>query len=286
MGQKNLAIIYQNFADSGQISGGAWRDATLPLVNLQTPYLAQVARSRTTAKEDTQFSITFAGLRLIGGVAFGPCNVRPTAQARYRGYDGDELKFDSGWLPFPNSSVPSADLEYGDLGFWEQRDSEVDDLTKGITFIDVPDVPLAVRTLVFEISDEGNPDTYIDVGRLICGRVWRPKHNYDYSDNSLDLSALTDVQESRKGVRFYDPRVVRRSFSFGFSYLPDAETFEEVYRLATRSALHNQVVVVPNPGDPTTFIREAFIGTLAQLPSLRRPTFGYAATSFKIEEAL
>jgi len=65
-----------------------------------------------------------------------------------------------------------------------------------------------------------------------------------------------------------------------------AEALTELLKVATRSGTHRQVVVIPNPGDPESFAREAFVGTLGTPPSLRRPTFQGVATAFKIEETL
>jgi hypothetical protein len=100
--------------------------------NLQTPYLAEVARSTSAAEADTQFTIDFGAPYIISGICFGPCNVRPDALCRYRAYDDNGLVYDSGLLQFPGSTVDSANLEWEDAGFWEGTSREFDDLFKGI----------------------------------------------------------------------------------------------------------------------------------------------------------
>lgn len=286
MGQSNLALIYENYADRGTLSGGSWQTGSLKLSNLLTPYLAQVARSMSTAEADTQFSIDFGQPYIIGGIALGPCNVRPDALCRYRAYDDNGLVYDSELLPFPGSTVESANLEWEDSGFWEGTSREFDDLSKGIYLIHLPPRPLACERITVEIMDAGNPAGFLDIGRLICGKAWSPKYNYGYEGNSLDFEDLTNREEGSSGARFYNPRPMRRSFSFSFEYLPEAQTFQDIYRIVSRSGTHRQVVVIPNPSDPDSFAREAFIGTLGTLPSLRRPTFQGIATAFKIEEVL
>jgi hypothetical protein len=286
VGQSNLALIYENYADRGTLSGGSWQSGSLKLANLQTPYLAEVARSTSAAEADTQFTIDFGAPYIISGICFGPCNVRPDALCRYRAYDDNGLVYDSGLLQFPGSTVDSANLEWEDGGFWEGTSREFDDLFKGIYLIHLPPLPLACERITVEIMDAGNPAGFIEIGRLICGKAWSPKYNYGYDGNSLDFEDLTDREEGRSGARFFNPRPNRRSFSFGFDYLPEAQTFQDVYRIATRSGTHRQVVIIPNPGDPDSFAREAFVGTLGTPPSLRRPTFQGVATAFKIEETL
>ncbi|XYD07423.1 hypothetical protein R1A27_20145 [Methylobacterium sp. NMS12] len=286
MGQSNLALIYENYADRGALSGGSWQAGSLRLANLQTPYLAEVARSTSTAEAATQFTVDFGQPYIIGGIAFGPCNVRPDALCRYRFYDDNGLVYDSLLLPFPGSTVESANLEWEDSGFWEGTTREFDDLFKGIYLISVLSVPMSCERITVEIFDAGNPDGFIEIGRLICGKVWSPSTNYGPDGHSHDLDDLTDREEGRSGARFYNPRPMRRLFSFSFDYLPEAETFRDVYRIATRSGTHRQVVVIPNPADPDSYVREAFVGTLGTPPSLRRPSAGEAATAFKIEEVL
>lgn len=285
----NVAIIYRNYSDRGVLSGGNWQAGSLRLANMQTPYLAEVARSIDTSPASTQVLADLSAFPAIGGVAFGPTNARTTATARVRAYfdaAGSELIYDSGPLNFPGVAVDSLQLEWEEDGFWEGVSAEVEDLGKGITFIHLTGVPVVARYWKIEIFDEGNPDGFVEVSRLMIGSVWQPDYNYDYDGNEFGLEPLTDVEESRSGVRFYNPRNTRRTFSFSFAYLPDVQTFADVYRIATRSGIHNQVVVVPHPDDLDTYQREAFLGTLGVMPTLRRNAPGHAGTNFKIEEAL
>lgn len=285
----NLAIIYRNFADLGSLSGGNWLPGSLRLDNLQTPYLAEVARSADTAPASTRLDADLGRVASIGGIAFGPTTARTSATFRVRAwYDAGHTSplYDSGVIAFPGVAVDSLELEWEEDGFWAGISDEVEDQGKGITVIHLTGSSVVARYWGVEIFDEGNPAGFIDVGRLIIGSVWQPSFNYSYDGNEFGLDPLTDVEESRSGVRYFNPRNSRRTFSFAFPYLPEDETFDQVYRLATRSGTHNHVVVIPRPGDLGSYQREAFIGTLGMMPSVRRVAHGLASTSFKIEEAL
>lgn len=285
----NLAIIYRNFADLGTLSGGNWQAGSLGLPNLQTPYLAEVARSLDTTPASTRFDADLGRVASIGGIAFGPTTARTTATFRVRAwYDAQHTSplYDSGVISFPGVSVDSLELEWEEDGFWAGISDEVEDQGKGITVVHLTGAAVVARYWAVEIFDEGNPAGFIEVGRLIIGSVWQPVFNYSYDGNEFGLDPLTDMEEGRSGVRFFNPRNQRRTFSFSFPYLPEDETFGQVYRLATRSGTHNHVVVVPSPDDTGSYQREAFIGTLGVMPSLRRAAPGLASTSFKIEEAL
>lgn len=285
----NLAIIYRNFADYGTLSGGNWQTGSLGLANLQTPYLAEAARSVDTAPASTRFDADLGRVASIGGIAFGPTSARTTATFRVRAwYDAGHTSplYDSGVISFPGVAVDSLELEWEEDGFWAGISDEVEDQGKGITVIHLTRAVVVARYWTVEIFDEGNPAGFIDVGRLVIGSVWQPADNYAYDGNEFGLDPLTDMEEGRSGVRFFNPRNSRRTFSFGFPYLPEDETFDQIYRLATRSGAHNHVVVIPRPNDLGSYQREAFIGTLGMMPSLRRVAPGLAGTSFKIEEAL
>lgn len=285
----NLTLIYDNFADAAALSGGQWQTGSLRLDNLRTPYFAEVARSASTDPAATRFNVDLAGLPAVGGIAVGPCSVSAYAQVRVRAYfDGSrtQLAYDSGFVGLPGSQVDQDLLAWEDPGFWEGISADFNDLGKGSIFFHLPPTPVTAQAWTVEIDDRSNIDGHIDIGRLFMGRVWQPTSNYGYDNNSLDFDSLTDVEESRSGVRFFNARNIRRSLSFTFDYLPDAATFRDVYRIATHAGTHNQVAVIPDPDDLDSYQREAFIGTLGQPPSLRRPAFGFAATAFKIEESL
>jgi len=287
--QSNLALIYEDAAAQGTLSGGRWQAGSLRLSNLQTPYLAEIARSVSAAPPDTYVDVDLGAYTAISGIALGSCRVTTLAKFRVRAFATDfasPVIYDTGPADFPGSRVDPDLLGWEDIGFWEGLSQDFDDRGKGSLLLHFLPGPITARAWRIEIIDPSHPAGHIDIGRLIMGRVWQPATNFTYDSNGLDFEALTDVEESRSGTRFYNARNLRRAFSFGFDYLPEAETFRDVYRIVTRSGIHNQVVVAPNPSDPGTYQRDAFIGTLGVLPSLRRPVFQRAATSFKIEEVL
>lgn len=289
MGQSNIALIYEAFSDRGLLSGGSWQTGSLGLSNLRTPYLAEVARSTSLAPEATRFVVDLNEPTVVGGIALGSCNVQPTAEARIRAFRDQALTdqvFDSGSILFPGTAIDVGTLEWEDVGFWTGVTREFDDNNKRSSLIYLPSSAVEAQYWLIEIVDVFNPAGFIEIGRLFMGRRWSPSINYAYDGNSLDLTDLTGVEEGRGGVRFYDQRPVRRSLSVSFPYLLDAEVFQTVYRIAVRTGVGRQVVVVTSPDDPDSLRNEAFIATMKQLPSLRRPVFGRASTAFVFDEVL
>ncbi|MDP4024465.1 hypothetical protein Q8W71_17710 [Methylobacterium sp. NEAU 140] len=294
MPQSNLVLLYENRVDLDGVafSGGSWQTGSLGLANLRTPYLAEVARSMSTDPADTQFVCALPQPYSIGGIALGPTNLRPSALVRFRSYLDPGLTTlidDSGQIALPSGQVDSVTLPWESLGFWEGLTQEFDDIGKGIgkgaSFLYVPPARFAATYVKVEIFDQGNLAGYIDIGRLFVSRSWRPPENYDDAGNALEFEPVTDQEEGRSGTRFFNPRAIRRSFKFGFGYLPQAE-YREIYQIIVRSGIHNQVFVVPNPADPSTYLREAFFGTLGTPPSLRRMASPNIATEFVVKESL
>lgn len=284
---RNVTLLYDNFADAASFSGGSWLPQ-MGLSRLSTPYLPEVARSIGVGTAATQFLATLPQQEVIGGVALGPVNASTEAQVRIRAYQRagpSVLLYDSGWISFPGGIESSLALEWEDNGFWAGTARSADDMMKGITFIHVLPALVGARYWLFEIRDPTNPDGYLQIGRLFIGRAWSPEINYSPDDNSLSFEALTDEEEGRSGTKFFNPRALRRVFQFGFPHLHDA-AFRDVFRIATRAGRHNQVVVIPAPDDTDAYQREAFIGTLRQLPSLRRFSYAAITTSFVVEESL
>lgn len=294
MAQSNLALLYENRVDLDGVllSGGSWQTGSLGLANLRTPYLAEVARSMSADPADTQFLCNLPRQYSIGGFALGPTNLRPSALLRIRSYADSTLAAlvdDSGYIALPSSKVDQLTIAWEDPGFWEGVTQEFDDIGKGIgkgaTFIYIPTARFVAGAVQVEIFDPGNPTGFFDIGRFFVSRTWRPPYNYDEQGNSLDFEAVTDQEDGRSGTTFFNPRALRRTFKFGFPYLPDTE-YREIYQIAVRSGIHNQIMVVPNPGDPSTYLREAFFGTLGVVPSLRRLSTTNISTEFVARESL
>ncbi|WP_155773700.1 hypothetical protein [Methylorubrum extorquens] len=284
-----LTLIYEDSAARATLSGGNWAQGSLRLANVQTPYFAEVARSASTQAADTQFTVDFGVYTAIAGIALGGCQVTSVARYRVRAFYDDAssvVVYDSGLQDFPSTRVDQELLDWEDPGFWEGRSRDFDDRRKGALLLHIPPAPVLARVWRIEIIDPSNPTGFIDIGRLIMGRLWQPDINFTYDGNSLDFEALTDVEESRSGVKFFNARNLRRSFSFGFDTLSEQAAMREIYRIVTTSGVHNQVVVIPDPTDADNVQRDVFIGTIGTLPSLRRSAFHRVATSFKINEAL
>ena len=75
-----------NRADAGTLSGGSW-EATLPLTNLQTRWLSDVARSTDAALASTKFVCDQGSAKRVRAVYLGGHNLSLAAKYLVRAYD-------------------------------------------------------------------------------------------------------------------------------------------------------------------------------------------------------
>lgn len=289
MAMGNLVLLYENFADGGIFSGafGSW---TLPLANMQDPDIQRVARSSNATNAATKFRIDLGAPQNVDGLAFGPVNISPGASWRGRAYSDSSysvLVYDTGTQEVGGEVIDWANsaawLEWENLGFWLGISDPLDELPQFLFHV----APLAQTAQYWQIEvfDAANGDGFIEIGRLLIGKAFRPAKNYG-EDNSLSIVPLTDVEESLGGLRVYWERGLRRSFACSFPSLTKSELFGDAFRVMLRSGISRQVFVVPDPDDTEFGIRRSFLATFKQMPAIRQLLVERGSTGVDLEEVL
>lgn len=279
-------FLYDSFSDGAAVSGGSFV-STLPLSNVQTRDLREVARTTSVDSSATQFRVDFGKLRPIGGYAIGPTNISPGATYRirlYGGPDGTEQKYDSGPQIRPGSGIEFGTLVWGHPALWTGIDKDEVD-TSDIAFFDFFQTDILASSMTVEIIDEGNARGYIDIGRLLIGRALRFKHNYAYGSNSFFMRPLTDREESLAGTEFFFRRAQRRGFRCVFEYLPETQLFDAVYRVM-ELGVEGQMFVIPDIEDTANLQKRSFFSTLNELPAIEQAVYRRGTTAFDLKEVL
>ncbi len=287
----SFVCLYENFADRGIfVSGfGSW---TLPLTNLQTADINQVARSSDALNASTKFKINLGSVAPVDGVAFGPCNLSPGATWRWRGYSDaayTSLIYDSGIQTTSGAIIDWTDpanwLEWEDAGFWLGISDFAQFSELPQFFYHIAPEAQSLQYWQLEIFDTTNPDGFVEIGRLVIARAFRPTNNYS-EGNATGLIALTDVEESLGGLRSYFERGLRRTFQATFPRLPESELFDDVFRLMLRAGISKQVFIVPDPADDEFGGRRSFLATLKQPPIIQQLLLADGSTALEFEEVL
>jgi hypothetical protein len=257
---------------------------------VQDPDIQKVARASNATNAATQLTADLGSTKSLDGIAFGPANLSPAATWRWRGYSDSAytaLVYDSGMQTVPGEVIDWTNtndwLEWEDSGFWYGLPEALDELPQYLYHI-TPATVIAQYWLL-EIFDEGNADGYVEIGRLLEARAFRPSLNYS-EDNSLVPEPVVDVEESLGGLRSYWERGVRRKASYAFPLLTADEILGDGFRLGLRAGISRHVFVVPDADDTAIGNRRSFLATLRQAPPLRQLNVGRGAIAVELEEVL
>ncbi|MEH2476252.1 hypothetical protein V1281_002579 [Nitrobacteraceae bacterium AZCC 2161] len=288
----SAVFLYRDYAVTGLLTGGSWRPA-LPLANVQNPDIGVVARSTDASHAATKLILDLGVTKIVGGFAIGPSNMSPGAAYRVRAYSDQalsDLLYDSSV-----TIVPGSVIDWGDPGVWLEWENP--DFWNGyINFDDTINLPLYLgivfpadifaQYFLVEIFDDVNPDGYVQIGRVLCTKAWRPSLNYAPDSNALGIEANTDVQTSIDGNRSYWEHAQRRTWRCSFPYLPEAEAFDSVFSMANASGVSRQVFIIPDPDDGTRARKRNFLATFKALPAIAQLNVELGSTELDFEEVL
>ena len=278
----NIILGYPNRANSSTFAGGSWV-GTLPVSNLATREIAQVARSSDTALVSTRFTVDLTQTRSIKLLGLVNHNLSQTATWRIKGsntaVENSEV-FDTG-------DKPVWTMYFGGLVEWESVSWWIG--IAGDEYLRSPYAAMvvlpewfSVRYLTIEITDLTNPDGYVQVGRFFAGNAIQPQLNADFGlkDSWEDLSTK---EYSESGAMFTVARRRLRSVEFMLSGLSptEAQYFHEIQRL---SGTIDEILYVPYPDDMGESQRYGFLGHMVELSPIEYPRYNLRSLPIKIKE--
>jgi len=281
----DILFFYEPFSDSGAFGAyGSWSTG-LPLANLQSRALYNVARSTNANLTSTKFRIDLGLAKQQKAIMLGPHNGSLAMKYRISCYSDSgysSLVSDTGWI---DRAAPSLSLEWEDPDFWFGLSTAADDPEVDPWIIHVYDSPPTARYWQFEIDDAANSDGYWQAGRLFMAGWWAPTVNYSYDANSLAFQDRTIVEEAMSGVEYFWRRRQPRIFGFGVNMVSEDEMFSSAYRLLRIAGTDGEIFVIPDSS--ASFLqRRSFIGRVSKGGPMQQVMFGFGNTSFEIKELL
>lgn len=278
MAQQNIILLYDNYADLASLTGGSYLPS-LPLENLKSRDQSLVARTRGVQPSQTRMSINLGGPRTLKALCIGPTNL--SAAHTYRITAGD---YDSG-IVAGAARAPWNSLPWEDPNFWPGV-LPWEDEERGMWLIHIFDQPVTAQSFNLEFDDQGNPDGYLDFGRLFMGRHWQPSLNYTYSSNGLAFRDHTNRVSTLSGGEIARRRLNPRIFQFGFDYLPEAELYGPAYDFQRIVGGDGEVFVIPDPDDVSFRHKRSFLATAARMDPLTQSIFLRGGTGFELKEII
>lgn len=288
----NAIFLYDDYGYNATLSGGTYQ-AALPLANAKTSDLHQVARTTNATNAATLFNANLGRNVQVDGVVIGPTNVSRGATWRVRSFTNSGMgtvKYDSGTLTVPGTPpVDSLSLDWENPGFWFgiSDTSEIDPLPDYLSHV-IPTASAANALAQYwkvEFFDASNAYGYIQFGRQLFAKAWRPSFNYSYGA-SMGIEPIVTVAESLAGNRRIHQRGLRRTWRCTFDNLPETELFGTVARMGLVNSVDRQMFVIPDTADVTFGNRRSFLGTYRSIPSIEQALFQRGSVGFDIEEVL
>lgn len=199
--------------------------------------------------------------------------------------DGAGYIYDSGWLPvWPSDTLAMGQRNWEDDNFWTGQ--LTDDYLVGLQspFVHTFDEQY-LRYWKVEISDTTNPDGYIDVGRCMMARGWRPGVNYTYGaeisyfDQSPSVTTLS-------GTMYFDQRPRGRLFRFSLDAMSSTEAYNYALEMQRLAGVTSEVLLVPDSDDVGNIPLRSFAGRLTALNGIGVPDPSRFTGTFELKEII
>lgn len=284
----NALLAFNNRIDVATVSGGSWLSA-LPLTNVQSRAIKQVARSTNLLLGSTQFTIDLGPDKVIRMLALVGHNLSLVARYRIRGGADNTFltwSYDSGWLDVWPPVYSSYNLDWQSLNWWSGR--YLDEERQGYTW-NLPHIlPAAVnyRYWLVELDDQTKTDTaYVDVGRVFVAGAWQPVINMA-PGASIGWETNTQVQEALSGAEFFQRRNPYRVAQFTTDFMLDNEAMANAFDIQRRVGVDAEVFYIFDPADTVHLLRRSFLGRLRRMNPIEITNFLLRKTAWEVKELL
>jgi hypothetical protein len=288
-----IILGLNNRIDAATITSDGTFEAALPLANLKTKILAQVARTTTDAAFTITIDLSAKSARSIGALAIAGHNLSRTATVNFKTYQNTTLLDDSGDLsPWPY-------LHPEDL-HWTAH-------TYSAAIIDTGRIAEANPTLIYFlpansaankveilITDTSNPDAYVEIGRVFVGEQLQPDFGEDYGKASWGLLDFSEISPSQRHILFSNHYPLLRTLQASFDHLTDGEAQGGLQGAQKLAGLTGEMLVAPDRPTYVTisaskavdsfWFAKAFLSRQTAIDPLQTPYLQANSTTLNLEE--
>ncbi len=282
-------IGWPNRIEDATLSGGSWSSG-LPLNNLKNRELAAVARSTNATTGSTAINLDLGQARTLRVVALVNHNLSQAAQFRVKlgTTSGGSDLFSGGYEPAWALTFDGQLLEWENDNWWM---GAADNEFIRHPFMAVYLLPdwLSARYVRIEISDTGNADGYVQLGRVFVGSGSIPEYNASYGMQD-DWEDLSEVDYNAEGEDTVVYRRSRRIVRFSLDHIGhlggNASEFATWYEMRRRMGGSREVLYIPNIADPIATQRTGFLGLMQKQSAITYPNYNTRSLGFEITERL
>jgi len=275
-------------SSSASLSGGSW-EASLPLSNLTDARVTKVARSTDALTASTTFDVDMGQDRYISMVCLVGHNLSLNATVRVYGDDAASFAapdYDSTALDAFGNVYPASMPTWIDPADRDQQ-LTAEDWAAGykVDFIHVLSTPTSARYWRIAISDTGNTDGYVEIGRLVIASAYQPTINMA-KGAGLGWQTSSTRTESRGGAFFHEDRPRRRVFNFTLPMVDTDEALVHGFELQRALGTTNQLFFIFDPDDTVHMHRRSFLCVLDSLSPLQMPYTDWVEQPMSVIEEL
>lgn len=280
---------FPNRIDDTTLSSGSWR-AALPLTNLQTRPLGELARSTNATAASTKFDIDAGSSIKVELISLVNHNFSLDATYRVRGSDASDfstVEYDSGETPIAvwPGVYTSYQLDWEDPNWWSGQYTAEETTGYTAALVVIPPEKVFARYWRVEIFDTTNAAGYVQLGRVFIGPAWQPSVNM-LRGASIGWATDTLVQKARAGTKYFSRRTPYRVTRFSLDWLDQDEAFGKAFELQRRAGIDQEIMWIEDPDDTLQALRRQYLGTLQQLNPLVYSNPEDHSTAFEIEELI
>lgn len=274
-----------NRIDTSTLTGGSWA-STLPITNLQTKILGQVARTTDAANASSIVNINMGVGRAIRVISLVNHNISVVGTYRIRGGGTTSvLDYDSGVLPVWPSVFTSDDLEWEDDAWWLGTYTAEGMVGYTTNIVHILPTTEVLQYWKIEIFDSTNSAGYIQLGRVFIGSAWEPTN-----DAEVGLLAgwetTTQMQKALNGTRYYQRRNPYRVTKFSLKVIDADEAMINAFEIDRRIGIDGEVLWVHDTDDVMHALRRRFLGNIRELTPIEFPYQHLTTKAYTIEEVL
>ena len=259
---KDYILGYSDVGYKSSFSGGTW-NAALPITMLNNKMLTARAYSSTT---NAVIDITVEDDDAVDLEAIGICKHNMTGGTYqivcYSNALGGTIEYDSGSLPV---GTPYEKL-----------------FTK--TIVHATTSALSFKYWRITLTDAGNTDGFIKVGRIFLGKRFSNERNMGYGLTMITQDKSSKIVSSDSGVETYIKNPVLRGTVFEMK-LDNYTSGDEFSKLNIENGLTESLLFELDPDNIRGGLR-SFIGRSSSLNPLQYPHFSINEYSFSLIEII
>ncbi|MCG8596121.1 MAG: hypothetical protein MI785_17410 [Kiloniellales bacterium] len=263
-----IVIAEPSLGDAAVLRAAAGADA-LPVGNLQTQQPGEAWRSTAVAGDAVEADLGAAAE--VDLIALLYTNAASAATWRVRA------------AAVQPDLVAAPGYDSGSLPVWPAAGLETWPFVHAILWLGA--AVQSFRWWRVDYADLGNPDGYLQAGRLYIAKAWQPSRNRRRG-LSLGFQDLSPRERTRGGQLYPLALPRTRVLSFALGFLSEAEMYANAFELDRLRGRSGDLLVIPDPDKPAQIQRQAVYGLQAELTPIVDPAHEVFETAFTVEEQI